>query len=70
MSIKKHGVREKTIEFVGTRNQANALFFEQMALASGDDLNSRRYFKSLADFFRNNLKDTGRRFRATISKIN
>lgn len=69
MGRKKYKKKEVGIEFIGTRSQSNAFLFEQMALES-KDLYSRKYFESLAGFYRDNQGDSGKLFQATISRVN
>jgi hypothetical protein len=57
-------------EFVGTRDLACAVFFEDLALSSKDNSECKKYYESLADEYRKKVNNTNRKFRVTISRVN
>lgn len=57
-------------EFVGTRDQACAVFFEQLALVSKDDSQCEKFYESLAKYYRKKVDNTRKRFKVTISTVN
>jgi len=65
--MKKNKVKR---EFVGTRDQACAVFFEDLALDSKDDSECKKYYESLAKDYRKKVDNTNRRFKVTISRVN
>lgn len=62
--------RKNEREFVGTRDLACAVFFEDLALASKEDSECKKYYESLAKDYRKKVDNTSKRFKITISKVN
>lgn len=56
--------------FIGTRDQAWAVFFEGLAKASKEDSECEEWYESLANEYRKKVGNTSKRFKITISKVN
>ncbi|MBP7785981.1 hypothetical protein KA062_01860 [Patescibacteria group bacterium] len=57
-------------EFIGTRDEACAEFYKQLASESKGDAACQRYYESLAKYHLKRVGDTSKKFKVKISTVN